>query len=158
MFNRRIFNTHLVFLWVPTVLHFSSTCSFIRTMQTSYRGFWRKTLFFRYIDHVFSLKKVWGLCGAHLSHWALKLRIQSYLDLHPHIDSEGCLRMKLCYKREDCTFLFWTFYCLLHSWTYHRIFNKNNEIDSTSLYSGAELPTCPEHSMSSPGFSRVLVI
>ena len=36
------FNRQSAYLWVQTVLLFSPTCFFIRTRQTSYRGFSRK--------------------------------------------------------------------------------------------------------------------
>ena len=38
-----IFNRHLAYLWIYTVLLFSPTFSFIRTRHTSYWGFTRKT-------------------------------------------------------------------------------------------------------------------
>jgi hypothetical protein len=36
------FNRESTFLWVPTMLRLSRTCSFIRTIETSYWGFSRK--------------------------------------------------------------------------------------------------------------------
>jgi hypothetical protein len=42
LFGRRVFQQTIDF-WIPTVLLFSSTCSFILTRQTSYRDFSRKT-------------------------------------------------------------------------------------------------------------------
>ena len=43
LLGRRVLNRQSAFLWVPTVLLFSSTCSFTLARQTSYKGFYRKT-------------------------------------------------------------------------------------------------------------------
>jgi hypothetical protein len=57
------FNRKSAFLWITTVFLFSPTCSFVRTRQTSYNGFWKKNekklarpinFTFRYIGDVLS--------------------------------------------------------------------------------------------------------
>jgi hypothetical protein len=115
------FNRQSAYLWVTTVLLFSPTCSFIRTRQTSYRGFSRKNekklarsfdFTFRYIDDVLSLNN--SRFGVFVDRiYPIELEIKdttdtntsaSYLDLHLEIDSEGRLRTKLYHKRDDFNF------------------------------------------------------
>jgi hypothetical protein len=64
MFGGRVFQ-QTIGIWVPTVLVFSLTCSFIRMRQISYKGFSRKTkrgypsrsfnFTFRHVDDILSL-------------------------------------------------------------------------------------------------------
>jgi len=41
-FGERVFNRRSAFLWVPTILLFLLTCSFIRTKHVTYKGFYKK--------------------------------------------------------------------------------------------------------------------
>ena len=96
-------------VWIQTVLLFSSTCSFIRMRQISYRGFSRKmekklarafNFTFRSIDDVLSLYN--SRFGDSVDRiYPIELEIKdttdtdrsaSYLDLHLEINSEGWLR------------------------------------------------------------------
>ena len=117
------FNRQSAYLWVQTVFLFSPICSCIRMRQTSYRSFSRKEkkkqvrsfdCTFRYIPvgDVLSLNN--SRFGDFVDRiYPIKLEIKditytdrstSYFDLNLEIDSEGRLRTKLYYKRDDLNF------------------------------------------------------
>ena len=98
MLSRRVFNKQVTFLCVPTVLHFSPTCSFIRMGQTSYQGFCRNPGL-RQPDPLISLSSMYQqVMSFHLIRiFPVRLKINDttdrarsslYLDLHIEIDSE----------------------------------------------------------------------
>jgi hypothetical protein len=121
MFGGRVFQ-QTIGIWVPTVLVFSLTCSFIRMRQISYKGFSRKTkrgypsrsfnFTFRHVDDILSLNN--SRFGDFVDHiYPIEFEIKdttdtyssaSYLDLHLEIGSEGRLRTKLYDKRDDFNF------------------------------------------------------
>jgi hypothetical protein len=126
------FNRQSAFLWVQTVLHYSSTCSFTHTKQTFIEGLLKKnkktlirsfSFTFRYIDDVLSLINS-KFCdfGDHIYPVEFEIkdttdteRSTSYLDLHLKIDNRGRLRTKLYDKRDYfnfpiVNFLFITFH------------------------------------------------
>ena len=82
-----VFNRQSAFLYVPTVILFSPTCSFIRTRETSYRGFTCK-------------KKLVVIQIAPIP-LSLKYKIPQIPQLHINIDSEDRIRMKLYNKRDN---------------------------------------------------------
>jgi hypothetical protein len=116
------FNRQSAYIWVPTVLVFSLTCSFIRMRQISYKGFSRKTkrgypsrsfnFTFRHVDDILSLNN--SRFGDFVDHiYPIEFEIKdttdtyssaSYLDIHLEIGSEGRLRTKLYDKRDDFNF------------------------------------------------------
>ena len=84
------FNRQPAFIRVLTVFPFSPTCSFIRTNQTSYRGFYRKNekklarslnSTFRYINDILSINnsKLCDFYWSHLSHWACNNGYHRYI-------------------------------------------------------------------------------
>jgi hypothetical protein len=103
-----IYERQSAFLWVPSVLLFLYTYSFVRMRPTSYRNFSRKKLkrskpdpfTIRNIRYVLSLtnSKFRDYVDS-IYHIELEIkdntytaRSVSYLDLHLEIDSECCLR------------------------------------------------------------------
>ena len=95
------FNRQLVSIGVPYEFLFSSTCFFIRTKQTSYRGFLRK-MNKNYIDDVLSLNNSKFVAFVdHISPIELEIkdttdiaRYTSYLDLHFETDNEDRSKTK----------------------------------------------------------------
>jgi len=110
-----LFNRQSAYLCVKNVLLISSTCSFIRTRQTSYGGFARKTkrsyprsfnFTFRFINN-----SRFSDCVDRIYPMEIEIkdttdtdRSASYLDPHLDIDREGRLRTKLYDKRDDFNF------------------------------------------------------
>jgi hypothetical protein len=90
------FNRQSAYLCVQTMLLFSSTYSFIRTRQTSYRDFSRKTSDF--VDRTYPIE-------LEINDTIDTDRSASYLELHLEIDSEGRLRTKHYDKRDAFNFL-----------------------------------------------------
>ena len=116
------FNRLSAFLWILTVLLFSSTCSFIRKKAYFIQELLKKNenkltrsfnFMSRYIDDVISLNDC-KCCDVAYRIYPIEFEIKdttdtdrcaSYIDLHLEIDSEGRLRTKLYDKRDDFNFL-----------------------------------------------------
>ena len=117
------FNRQSAYLLVQIVRLFSPTCSFIRMMQTSIRGFLRKTKnerklarsfnsMFRYINDVISpSNSKFGNFVHRINPIELEIKdpsdtalSTSYLYLHLEIHSEDRLRPEFYDKRDDFNF------------------------------------------------------
>ena len=116
------FNRQSVFLWVQTVLPFSSTSSFTHTRQTFIEGLLKKNkkklarsfnFKFRYIDDILSLinstfydfvDRVYPV-ELELKDTTDTDRLTSYIDLHLEFDNRDRLKTKLYDKRDYFNFL-----------------------------------------------------
>jgi hypothetical protein len=106
------------YIWVQTALLFSTTCSFIRMRQTSYRGSqekWKEDrwclslLFFTFCDFVDRIYHI----EFDIQYTTDTNSAASYIDVHITIKSQGQLRTNLYDKRNDFNFpvVYFPFIC-----------------------------------------------
>ena len=106
------------YIWVQTALLFSTTCSFIRMRQTSYRGSqekWKEDrlclslLFFTFCDFVDRIYHI----EFDIQYTTDTNSAASYIDVHITIESQGQLRTNLYDKRNDFNFpvVYFPFIC-----------------------------------------------